>query len=821
MAEELIVPRKGNANLDLPGVPRIQPMPLVQPSQFSAPPQVEWTPPAKTNELMQVSEALADLNPQLKAFGTAYIRNEAVEDVFSKKLAQEDANLLSMEQARGVNRKSLQEAIKLGYVKPEQTIPYYTELQRVSAQREARSDYKKFVLTASDNRGMPLYSDRLQNPLSSEDPYEILDEASSAWLQTYNNSSQIGTSSAKEEIIKINQELAEQNTKIRWENRKTRMEETLSQAGQEILLDVNLNDRDKAEAIQGWLKQVSDANVPGAFNKWAEGSLQPYILRLAKVNPDKARLELNAYENIQTQTGAKLGGGANFGIFQGLYAKVDELEDREAKQNEANRTEDLQALSDRIVNVVYSSLDKYGGDVDQLLDPQVQAEMEQELFSKPISVGERSYMLDETSYGGQGRLALTKQIQEFSRLEYRENPELISNLKIAIQEGDINRVEGIIGAVDANKGWGRTYTSSKPWALQELNKLKEGSAIVNNPFVKDATQQIQKSLQTYLYGQAGGKDTDDALIAGQALLQIGSDARITQDIQTAIKSKVEEVRKEDPNKTQGQIIQENIQTIASEVQKTLSEESLKKFEQLQNNVKESEKVTQNALAKDEIPTPDGFFANLFKDREIYQGKSYESVAVLQNRYDKAIKKKLQLNSLGGNLQNLSALDNRALEELQLQREKLKSEGEKILPRLATDLIRGGYDGISERELTGVSRVFVRYDDKTIAKKQDEYFQLKRMLGYSPKELISGTTTEGLPIPLNPQSPQYSAIRNLTPHFESYNQLMEAINDYNASFPESAKAESYLGKLFKTFNIQNEDEEDSYVQQQVYLLKLLK
>jgi hypothetical protein len=232
MAEELIVPRKGNANLDLPGVPRIQPMPLVQPSQFSAPPQVEWTPPAKTNELMQVSEALADLNPQLKAFGTAYIRNEAVEDVFAKKLAQEDANLLSMEQARGINRKSLQEAIKLGYVKPEQTIPYYTELQRVSAQREARSDYKKFVLTASDNRGMPLYSDRLQNPLSSEDPYEILDEASSAWLQTYNNSSQIGTSSAKEEIIKINQELAEQNTKIRWENRKTRMEETLSQAGQ-------------------------------------------------------------------------------------------------------------------------------------------------------------------------------------------------------------------------------------------------------------------------------------------------------------------------------------------------------------------------------------------------------------------------------------------------------------------------------------------------------------------------------------------------------------------------------------------------------------
>lgn len=821
MAEELIVPRRANTNLSLGGVPRIQPMPMAQPSQFSAPPQVEWTPPARTNELMQVSEALADLNPQLKAFGTAYIRNEAVEDVVAKRLAQEDANLLSMEQARSVNRKNLQDAIKEGWIKPEQTPQYYTELQRLSAQREARSDYRNFILNAMDERGNLKYADRLQNGLNFEDPYQILEEASNDWLNSYNNNSQIGRSSAREEVLRINQEVADQTTKIRWENRKNRMEETFAQSGQDILTDVNLNDRDKQQAIQDWLKQISDANVPGAFNKWAEGSLQPYILRLAKVNPDKARTELNAYENIQTQTGAKLGGGGNFGTFQSLYAKIDDLEEREAKQNEGNRAEDLQALSDRVVNVVYGSLDKYNGDVDQLLDPKVQAEMEQELFSKPITIGERSYRLDETSYEGQARLALFKQIQELTRLEYREDPELISSLKIAIQEGNSERVEGIIGAIDANKGWGRAYTSSKPWALQELTKLKEGSAIVNNPFVKDATQQIQKSLQTYLYGQAGGKDTDDALIAGQALLQIGSDARITQDIQTAIKAKIEEVRKDNPNKTQGQIIQENIQTIASDVQKSLSQEVFKKYEQLQNNVQQSQSIETN-IRGGEFPTPDGFIASIFKETDSYQGQRMESVPVLQNRFNKALKRKLQLVDAGLTEDNpgLPDLMRRSIAEYTEQRKRLSREADNILPRLAKDIVLGGYTGYATRgdaNFAG-SQTFIKYDEATLARKGQEYFQLKGMIGYSPKEVANGKTIEGLPLPLDPKMPEYNRFRNLTTHFKTKQELDGAIQEYSNA---SSKESTLLGRMFKSLQLQGDDEEDSYVQQQAYLLKLLK
>jgi hypothetical protein len=821
MAEEIIVPRRGNTNLELGGIPKIQAMPLVQPSQFSAPPQVEWTAPARTNELMQVSEALADLNPQLKAFGTAYIRNDAVEDVFAKKMAQEDANLLSIEQARNINRKSIQEGIKEGWLKPEQLPQYYTELQRVSAQREARSDYRNFILTATDNNGKLKFIDRLQNGLSSEDPYAVLEEASNEWLNSYQNSSQIGRSSAKDEIIKINQEVADQTTKNRWENRRTRMEETLAQAGQDILMDVNLNDRDKQEAVQGWLKQISDANVPGAFNKWAEGSLQPYILRLAKVNPDKARTELNAYENIQTQTGAKLGGGGNFATFQSLYAKIDDFEDKESKNNELNRAKDEQALSDRIVNVVYNTFDKYGGDVDSLLDPKIQAEMEQELFSNPIEAGERKFLLDETPYTGKARKELAKQVQDLVRLEYREDPELLSSLKIAIQEGDSERVEGIIGAVDANKGWGRTYTSSKPWALQELNKIKEGSAIVNNPFVKDATQQIQKSLQTYLYGQAGGKDTDDALIAGQALLQIGSDARITQDIQTAIKSKVEEVRKEDPNKTQGQIIQENIQTIASEVQKTLSQEAFKKFEQLQNNVKESATI-ETGIRENEFPTPDGFIGSMFKETDSYQGQRMESIPVLQNRFNKALKRKLQLVDAGLSENNpaLPDLMRRNIAEYTEQRNRLSREANNILPRLAKDIVLGGYTGYATREGANFvgGQTFIKYDDATLAKKGQEYFQLKGLIGYTPKEVANGKTIEGLPLPLDPKMPEYNKFRNLTTHFQGSQELDQAIQEYAQS---TSKESTLLGRMFKSLQLQGDDEEDSYVQQQAYLLKLLK
>lgn len=821
MAEELIVPRKGNANLEIPGIPRIQAMPMVQPSQFSAPPQVEWTPPARTNELMQVSEALADLNPQLKAFGTAYIRNEAVEEVFAKKMAQEDAVLLSMEQARELTNKNVQEAIKLGYVKPEQTIPYYTELQRLTAQRIARSDYRNFVLTASDNRGMPKYADRLQNGLSSEDPYAILEEASNDWLSSYQNSSQVAKSSARDEVIKINQELADQNTKIRWDNRKTRMEETLAQSGQDILMDVNLNDRDKQVAIQDWLKQVSDANVPGAFTKWAQGSLQPYILRLAKVNPDKARTELNAYENIQTQTGAKLGGGSNFETFQGLYARIDDIEDRESKQNEANRTDDLQALSDRIVNVVYSNLDKYNGDVDRLLDPQVQAEMEKELMQNPIKVGERQFTLDETSYEGQARLGLIKQVKDLVNLEYREDSELIGNLKTALQDGDAERAEGMIVALDANKGWGRSFTSSKPWALQELTKVKEGFAIVNNPYVKDATQSIQKTLQTYLYSQAGGKDTEDALVAGQALLQIGSDARIAQDIQTALNVKIEEERKENPNKTRGQIIQENIQTIASEVQKNLSQEAVKKFEQLKNNVKESQNI-ETGIREGEFPTPDGFIASIFKETDSYQGQRMESVPVLKNRFSKALKRKLQLVDAGltEDNPNLPDLMRRSVAEYSEQRKRLSREADNILPRLAQDIIQGGYTGYLTREEGNFMGrpTFIKYDEPTLTKKGQEYFELKAMIGYSPKEIIQGKTIEGLPLPLDPKMPQYNQLRNLTTHFQTKQELDQAIQEYSQA---GSKESTTLGRMFKSLQLQGDDEEDSYVQQQAYLLKLLK
>lgn len=835
MAQEKIVPRSGRSATGLDGqAPTIRPVASsIQPSQFQAPPQVEWTAPSRSNELLQMSEALSELNPQLKAFGTAYIRNEAVEAKLSEQIAQEDANILSLDKSREIGRKDIKQSIADGSVKAEQTPQYYTALQKLSAQRVAKSDYYNFILNSKDQtNGSLKYADRLNNPMNTEDPYSILEEASNEWLKANSNDSQIFNSSAREQIIKLNEGIAEQSVKIRWNSRQGKMEDLMSQEGQDILFDTNLKDEDKQVQVQEWLKRVSNANVPNVFNKWADGSLQPYILRLAKDNPDGARSELQKYENIPTQTGARLGAGGNFGVFQGLYARIDAIDEQAEKRNEETRSESLYAIQDHALNIGY----KYLGEVEDpndLLDPAIQKKMMDELDKIPRADGSSFSIKENPTYAGQARAMLSEQVQKLVKNEYREDPESLGELKIALQKGDIDSAEGIVEILDSSRGWGKSATNSRPFAMIEIQKIRDGVGLSKNPYVMDSVDKIEKVVYQNI-SQQDGKGSE---LVGQTILSTASRPVINQKIQDKLRVIIEEERKINPNKSESEIIQGNIQKVAVEAQTEVFKDAQSKFEKLSNSVDKS-KSAEASLRADEINIPEGFFGELFKEKESYNGQSFESPSVLNNRYRANAKRRLILRDAGlnENSPGITQQDRMAIASIKDQDAKINGQINKILPLLAKDIIEGKVDvpkgsmlldggglGIEPKQFKSI-----KYKDSELARKKTQYWDLKIISGYSPNEIAKGKTDEGLTIPFNSSgggekdsvdavNSVGERVKTFSTHFESKDQMDYLIKEYQAGKMLGASQTNTLGEIFKRLELNSDDEQDSYVQQQLYLL----
>lgn len=829
MAIERIVPRDArSASLFGGQIPNIRPVGAsIQPSQFQAPPQVETTPPAKTNELLQVSEALSDLNPQLKAFGTSFIRNEALEASLSEEIAKEDANILTINQARELGKKDIQTAISEGIVKPEQTPQYYTALQKLAGQRTAKSDFYNFVLNQKDQTSGKLkYADRLNDPMNTQDPYEIMEEASNEFLQGSNNSSQIFNSSARREILSINQTIAEQAVKIRWGGRQQKMEELLSQEGQDILFDTDLNEEDKQTQVQSWLTRVYNSNVPNVANNFADKSLQPYILRLAKVNPDKARVELQKYENIPTKTGAKLGAGSNFEVFQSLYSQIDQLDEKYENQNSVDRQERINAISDQAQAIVYNYKDTLE-DPSDLLNPDIQRKMVEELSKDiPLPNGQVFNLQDNPALSGKARFLLAEATEDIVKNEYREDTESLNALRVFLSKGDIQSAEGIARSLDDQRGWGRTGINSRSSNMIELQKLKDGAGIEKNPYVVDSTNKIGQSVSNFVFTNLANSQKGSE-IASQTLIATASNSVINQKIVDKLKVVVEEARKENPNVSDSEIIQNNIQTVSGEVSKEVFKEAKEKFEKLDSGVQKSAQQ-EETLKSEEVQLPNGLFGELFKERETYNGQSFESPSVIGNRYKSNAKRRLQLRGAGvnENVAGLTSIDKRSILAIKEQEEKIQQQVSKILPLLAKDILEGKYDQVDGGRLmqeSGMRFSAIKYTDEQMKKKQDQYWDLKSISGYSPNEIASGRTDEGLAIPFTGPSPtsQSSAdstspigerIRVFTTHFKSKEQLDQLMQDY-----KSGNKENDLGRIFKRFNLNGDDEEDSYVQQQVYLL----
>ena len=608
------------------------------------------------------------------------------------------------------------------------------------------------------------------------------------------------------------------------------MEELLSQEGQDILFDTNLRDEDKQAQVQQWLTRVSNANVPNVFNKWAEGSLQPYILRLAKDNPDGARSELQKYENIPTQTGAKLGAGGNFGVFQGLYSRIDDIDQKSQAKNETSRVEGLSAIQDHVLNVGYTYRDKVE-DPNDLLDPAIQRQMLAEMEEIPMQGGGKLSLKENPAYAGQARAMLAEQTQKLVRNEYREDPELLGELKVALQSGNIERSEGIVSLIDENRAWGRNATNSRPFAMIEIQKLRDGVGLAKNPYVVDSVDKIEKVVATNITQLDGNKGSE---IVGQTLLSTASRPAINQKIQDKLRVIIEEERKIDPKKSDSEIIQGNIQKVAVETQTEVFKEAQGKFEKLSNSIEKS-KSAEASLKEDQINIPEGFVGELFKEKETYNGQSFESPSVLNNRYRANAKRRLILKDAGldENSPGITQQDRMAIASIKEQDQKIYGQINKIIPLLAKDIIEGKVDVPGNAMLmdgggfglTPPQLRTIKYKDEQLSKKKDQYWDLKIVGGFSPTEIAKGKTDEGLPIPMNVyEKPGKNSVdqasgvgervKVFSTHFESRSQMDELIKEYQAGNKDNA-----LGGIYKRLELNTDEEQDSYVQQQYYLLEI--
>jgi hypothetical protein len=818
MANETIVPRK-DVNLNLfNGTPNLDGVSVPRTGQFAGigsidpVPQVEWTPPARSNSLLQISDALGDLNPQLKAFGTAFVRDQSVQQKLQEEMAQNDANIIEFDNARMVGLSEIKDLVANGDIKAEQTPQYYTSLQKFSGERVARSDFYNYVMSSKDSTtGQLKYANRLNDGNSTEDVWDVLNEARDEWLSTFADKSAIFRNSASEAINKMSVGIAERAVNSRWDDRKVKMTETLVSEGQSLLTENENEGVDWEKNTQEWLSRTK--YVPGAVTIWARDSLSPYVMRMAQENPDGARSLLMKYENLRTTTGAKLGGGANFETFQRAYATISEIEKRQESKN--SRTEKLWAISDHISNEIAKKMDELGGDSSKLLDNSVVEDIRSKVYGKDVVIQTEngsSFRLDENSgLYGKTREMFDKAISDSIRSSGRENKELIAKFRLYMAEGDLEKAEQLHSAISDIGGWELNGKNSSAQATIDLRNAKNGIGIYNDKGVKESVETIHSFIS-----QAVGAGKDGSPEAMQAVMDVASKDSIRKMLVDELKVSVDEAKKENPDANEFEAVRLNLSQKSIKVRDQLVKLAEDKVKKLENNVEKTQKQFQQA---ENAPEPSlGMFSMFSEKTQLYQGKSLPSPNTIEKLYQAQVKNSLKLKKaqMSVDSPNLTALDRRAIEDMQAYRAKTNQMADQVLELVAKDLQQGGYysSGASSEgvPLFGSSPVFKKYSQDELVTKTEDYWRVKNIRGYNPEEIAKGVTREGITIPFE-QRGDY--IRNFALHFQSKQQFKEAVDQFKVT------KSGVLDGIFKRYGLSTDQEQDSYLIQQGYLLDLLR
>jgi hypothetical protein len=767
------------------------------------PPEPAATAPAKTNDLLQLSESLAELNPSLRQFGLSAVRKFATD-------AEEDSKLafakMSPDQIAQINRMSQDEIVKNGLL-PSGAMPsFYVNVQKLAAENEVNQKYQQFVL---EN-----YWQDLSNPLSTKNIPEILTEAQTKFFEGWGNDSAFGRLSGKNEADKVNRQLSNNAFQSRFAKRQERSDEESGVAGTRILfesLSPELPPNVRSENIVGFLDGEYKRGNTKAADLFIKRSVEPYISRTAVENPALARQYLTFLESVTLPTGASLG-EIGFSDFQRLYRNIDQQELQESRAGVQNIQDQKSAIKD------FTSL--FFNEYSQEFNPENWSnDTKREIYNKiletdyiqiPGKDGQMTYFSLQENRHLQGYAfdVVSDYFNKYRDESIKADPEVLQMLDANFQEGD---VDSFMANLELAKESGLLGKYESRY-IKKGNDLMAGTTAIRSPSVVTSKSNIRSNFRNYF---TNNNSLDEDF---KSKLETDIVAQINTTYNQKLRTKLADLRKLEENKGKPldimldevipQLETDTIQELQARADK--ENQAFIQRKEKQQKQAESQKAASSSVTEGGLPSLPGAFG-FSKGDDVAHGADVVPLNELQKRGERLAWIQSNFEKVG--LMDVSALspeDQKVYSGwLKIREEELKALDsalgkQRIL--LAKDLIFKAFP----RSNGGMADV--PYKPEQLAERTTRYWKVVEMDGLSPEEVIEGKTDEKIPLPLaDPLSP----IKILTPHFRSTQELDLLVNEGKTS--DNGKIEQMLAQL--GIDPSNQSQVNQYLMEQRRMLYL--
>lgn len=804
MAETIVpMPRNGlDFRIRQPSVAGTPMVPA--PSSFPGllpPPEPAAPAPPRTNELLQLSESLAELNPSLRQFGLSAVRKFAADAETDSKLAFAQ---LSPEQIAKVNRMSQDEIVKTGIL-PSGALPsFYVNVQKLAAENEVNQKYQQFIL---EN-----YWQELSNPLSTKEIPEVLAEAQTKFFEGWGNESAFGRLSGKNEAERMDRQLANNAFQSRFSKRQERLEEESGIAGSRVLFE-SLNPELPPEArignIVGFLDGEYKRGNTKAADNFIKKSVQPYINRVTAENPDLARQYLTFLERVELPTGATLG-EIGFANFQAMYRDVDSRQLTQSRRGVMDLQDKKVAIQDQVSLFFSEYSEAFKPDT---WTPETKSDIKKKLLEMDLvaipqddgSLGNFSLVEDRHLHGYLSDV-ISKYYDDYKKDVVQPDQSVIQDLTALYQEGD---TEGFMERYRMASSAG-LLGNQEARMLKMGQDLQAGTALFRSQAVGSSKSNIRGAFTKYF---ANNATLDSDFLQ---TLQAETNAEVNPLFNRKLRQRYAEAKQleENKNKPLPVLLDEILPALENEVIQDLQnkvESKNKEFITQQDKKKQQEEKAKGGQTRDgsmpSLPSAFGFS----KGDDIAHGESVLPLNYAQKLSDR-------ISFIQANFEKIGLRDTSALSPedqkvysgwLKIRKEELEKldtalGSQRIL--LAKDLILKAFPstkgGLADKP----------YTPEQLMERTSRYWKVVEMDGLSPEEIISGKTDEKIPLPL---TDPVSSIRILTPHFRDTNELNNLVAIGKTS------DNSVIEQMFLSLGIdpQNQAQVDQYLMDQRRLLYL--
>lgn len=766
-----------------------------------APPEPAVPLPPKTNELLQLSDSLAELNPALRQFGLSAVRKFAADAETDSKLAFAQ---LSPDQIAKVNRMSQDEIVKSGIL-PSGALPsFYVNVQRLAAENEVSQKYQQFVL---EN-----YWQELSNPLSTKQIPEVLAEAQTKFFEGWGSDSAFGRLSGKNEADRANAQLANNAFQSRFAKRQERLEEESGIAGSRVLFD-SLNPELPPEArignIVGFLDGEYKRGNTKAADNFIKKSIQPYISRVTSENPELARQYVSFLERVQLPTGATLG-EVGFANFQAMNREVEQAASTNSRRGVMELQDKKTAIRDQVSLFFSEYAETFKPDS---WNPETKTDIKKKLLEmdyvaipqKDGTLGNFSLVEDRHLHGYLSDV-ISDYYDNYKKDVVQADQAVIQDLNLLAQEGDADAYQerlrfaqsaGLLGSYEARM-------------VKQGQELQAGTALFRSPSVSSSKANIRGAFTRYF---SNNSQFDLDVIQ---TLQSETNAQINPLFNQRLRQRYAEVKnlEENKNKPLPILLDEILPSIENEVIKELQDSvqtKHKAFVTQQEKLKQQEEKAKRSQTKDgrmpSLPSAFGFS----KGDDVAHGESVLPLNYAQKLSDR-------ISFIQANFEKIGLRDTSALSPedqkvysgwLKIRKDELEKldtalGSQRIL--LAKDLILKAFPstkgGLADKP----------YTPEQLMERTARYWKVVEMDGLSPEEILFGKTDEKIPLPL---TDPVSSLRILTPHFRDSSELEKLVTEGKAS--DNGVLEQMFGVL--GIDPQNQAQVDQYLMDQRRLLYL--